>query len=238
MLGLFSLRETRGAATGAPTEPVDRAADPSVLVSCAAPQEAAQLQPPAGSRRASSARANRPTWAFQAGARRSGGADGGAQHGGNSCVCCTRPQPMQQTLDELDFERGLWGACSIGDLARVQELLKLRERDPNERDLSDYTPLHYAARAGHAQVCTLLLNNRAAVDARAGQAAATPLHRACAAAHVEVAQLLLRHNASPTLQVRTLAHPSPHTASARRVAHSLKISPPRVHSHCSSSALA
>jgi len=91
MLGLFSLRETCGAATGAPTKPADRAADPSVLVSRAAPQEAAQLQPPAASRRASSARANRPKWAFQAGARRSGGADGGAQHG-NSCVCCTRPQ--------------------------------------------------------------------------------------------------------------------------------------------------
>ena len=77
---------------------------------------------------------------------------------------------MQQTLDELDFERGLCGACSRGDLARVQELLVRRERDPNERDTSDYTPLHYAARQGHEQVCALLLGKRAAVDATAGEA--------------------------------------------------------------------
>ena len=93
---------------------------------------------------------------------------------------------MQQTLDELDFERGLCGACSRGDLAHVQELLVRRERDPNERDTSDYTPLHYAARQGHEQVCALLLGKRAAVDATAGEALATPLHRACAAGHVQV----------------------------------------------------
>jgi ankyrin repeat protein len=97
-----------------------------------------------------------------------------------------RQQAMEQTLDELDFDRGLWGACSRGDLGRVEELLNVRKRDPNERDLSDYTPLHYAARHGHVQVCGLLLRKRAAVDARAGEAAATPLHRACAGPHVEV----------------------------------------------------
>ena len=113
-------------------------------------------------------------------------------------VCCE--QPMQQTLDELDFERGLCGASFRGDLARVQELLDQRMRDPNERDLADYTPLHYAARHGHAHVCALLLRKRAAVDATAGDAAATPLHRACAGAHVDVAELLLRHRASPGLQ--------------------------------------
>ena len=74
----------------------------------------------------------------------------------------------------------------LGDLGRVEELLNVRKRDPNERDLSDYTPLHYAARHGHVQVCGLLLRKRAAVDARAGEAAATPLHRACAGPHVEV----------------------------------------------------
>ena len=93
---------------------------------------------------------------------------------------------MQQTLDELDFERGLCGASSRGDLSRVQELLGRRERDPNERDTSDYTPLHYAARQGHEEVCVLLLGKRAAVDAIAGEARATPLHRACAAGHVQV----------------------------------------------------
>jgi len=123
------------------------------------------------------------------------------EHGLNgNCDCCVRPVPCQQTLDELDFERGLWGACSRGDLARVRELLDLRGRDPNERDHSDYTPLHYAARHGHVDMCTLLLNKRAAVDTQSGQAAATALHRACAAAHVQVTPM------SPALG-RTNSHP-------------------------------
>jgi hypothetical protein len=105
---------------------------------------------------------------------------------------------MQQTLDELDFDRGLWGACSRGDLDRVTELLDERKRDPNERDLSGYTPLHYAARLGHGQVCSLLLRKKADVDPLAGESAATPLHRACGASHIEVSrhccgQLARRH---------------------------------------------
>ena len=93
---------------------------------------------------------------------------------------------MQQTLNGLDFDRGLWGACSRGDFDRAQELLNQREHDPNQRDLSGYTPLHYAARKGHVQLCQLLLRNKAQVDPFAGESAATPLHRACGAGHVEV----------------------------------------------------
>jgi hypothetical protein len=29
---------------------------------------------------------------------------------------------MQQTLEELDFERGLWGAASRGDVERIKTL--------------------------------------------------------------------------------------------------------------------
>ena len=109
---------------------------------------------------------------------------------------------MKQTLDELDFDRGLWGACSRGDLDRVTGLLNERKRDPNERDLSGYTPLHYAARLGHDHVCSLLLRKKADVDLLAGESSATPLHRACGASHVEVfrrccGQLARRHVVCP-----------------------------------------
>lgn len=93
---------------------------------------------------------------------------------------------MQQTLDELDFDRGLWGASSRGDFDRAAELLNQRGHDPNQRDLSGYMPLHYAARKGHVQLCSLLLRNKAEVDPLAGESAATPLHRACVASHIEV----------------------------------------------------
>ena len=34
------------------------------------------------------------------------------------CECCLRPLPMQQTLDEMEWERGIWGVASAGKLDR------------------------------------------------------------------------------------------------------------------------
>jgi hypothetical protein len=34
-------------------------------------------------------------------------------HGGN-CECCLKPLPMQQSLDEMEWERGIWGLSSNG----------------------------------------------------------------------------------------------------------------------------
>lgn len=41
---------------------------------------------------------------------------------GQECECCAQPQIMQQTLEELDFERGIWWAAASGDIQRMQEL--------------------------------------------------------------------------------------------------------------------
>ena len=53
-----------------------------------------------------------------------------------SCPCSkSAPSPYGQTLDELDFERGLWGAAVNGDLDRVQRC------QPN-KDFPRLNPLH------------------------------------------------------------------------------------------------
>mmetsp|Transcript_58531 Transcript_58531/g.137818 ORF Transcript_58531/g.137818 Transcript_58531/m.137818 type:complete len:246 (+) Transcript_58531:3-740(+) len=119
---------------------------------------------------------------------------------GGNCDCCAKPQPMQQSLDEVDFDRGLWGAAVRGDADRVSFLLLNRERNPDELDSSGYAPLHYAARGGKVDVCGLLLQRKASVDLRAGEGRATPLHRACTAGAHDAVALLLGWKASPTAE--------------------------------------
>ena len=64
---------------------------------------------------------------------------------------------------------------------------------------SGYTPLHYAARGGHAACVTLLLQARASVLART-QGGATPLMRAAFAGHADVCTLLLRAGSAAEAQ--------------------------------------
>lgn len=69
--------------------------------------------------------------------------------------CCSHGEGRVavQTLEEMEFERGLLGAAKDGDLQKVRSLL-IKAHDPNKRDQYGYTPLHYAARAGHLKVNT------------------------------------------------------------------------------------
>ena len=64
---------------------------------------------------------------------------------------------------------------------------------PNGR--SGYTPLHYAARAGHMDCVSLLLRSGAPVHARTSAGGATPLMRAAFAGHTNVCKTLLRAGA-------------------------------------------
>ena len=60
------------------------------------------------------------------------------------------------------------------------------------------TPLHWAARNGHATVGTKLLQGNAAVDPAAANGV-TPLHSAARNGHAAVAELLLQANAATRL---------------------------------------
>ncbi|NXY89027.1 ANR39 protein, partial [Alcedo cyanopectus] len=102
---------------------------------------------------------------------------------------------VYQSLPEMDFERGIWGAARDGDERRVLELLE-RRGEPGQPDLAGYTALHYASRNGHLGVCQLLLQRGARCDART-PGGATPLHRASYCGHLDVARLLLAHGADP-----------------------------------------
>ncbi|XP_070820796.1 ankyrin repeat domain-containing protein 39 [Chaetodon trifascialis] len=116
------------------------------------------------------------------------------------CACCSHPvssPSVYQTLNEMDFERGIWSAAMDGDLQRVSSLVQ-KGTDPNLRDSAGYTALHYASRSGHQAVCRFLLENGACASPRT-PGGATPLHRSAYCGHLDVVRLLLQHRADPML---------------------------------------
>lgn len=101
-------------------------------------------------------------------------------HHDHSCNCNNATSSVTQTLDELDFERGIWFAAQYGDLDRVKKLV-LQHTPVDITDKSGYTALHYAARNGHLDVCKFLLSNGANINAVTKSGQATALHRAVSA---------------------------------------------------------
>lgn len=95
-------------------------------------------------------------------------------------TCTTTASSVCQTLDELDFERGIWFAAQYGDIDRVNKLLS-QGTHVDVCDNAGYTALHYAARGGHLGVCKLLLSRGANINATTKSGQATALHRAATA---------------------------------------------------------
>lgn len=104
-----------------------------------------------------------------------------------------------QTLDEMDFERGIWSAALEGNTNRIHHLL-VNGTNVDSVDTAGYTALHYAARSGSVDVCNLLLQYSANVNVTTKAGLATPLQRAALAGKEKVVELLLKRGADPKLQ--------------------------------------
>ncbi|KAK7090121.1 hypothetical protein V1264_009963 [Littorina saxatilis] len=114
----------------------------------------------------------------------------------HDCGCHTASSSVHQTLDEMEFDRGLWSAALSGQEEDVKKRLDKGD-DVNAKDKSGYTALHYAARSGHLQVCRLLLSHGSDVNSVTNTGQATPLHRAAYMGHHDLVKLLLQHKADP-----------------------------------------
>ncbi|XP_026571072.1 ankyrin repeat domain-containing protein 39 [Pseudonaja textilis] len=118
------------------------------------------------------------------------------RHEDGTCSCHpSSVQSVHQTLDEMDFERGIWNAALNGDLEGVKRHVLSCGR-PNEPDPFGYTALHYASRNGHYDTCLFLLGHGASCNVRT-HGGATPLHRAAYCGHRAIVELLLDHGADP-----------------------------------------
>ena len=88
----------------------------------------------------------------------------------------------------------LYYAAMLGFRDLADRLIAEHPEHVNARGGLEQTPTHVAARAGHADILSLLLEHGAEVDAR-GINGQTPLHRASWQGKVEAGQCLLDHGA-------------------------------------------
>jgi len=123
-----------------------------------------------------------------------------------SCGCALRPQPVQQSLDELEFERSACKAALDGNVPRLEHLASTRPHLLDEASGgAGLVPLHYACRAGKVAAVQFLLRHGSSSSAGGGGGArggawrafctsvggATPLHKAAASGHAEIVAMLL-----------------------------------------------
>ncbi|KAF9358155.1 hypothetical protein BGX26_002372 [Mortierella sp. AD094] len=121
-------------------------------------------------------------------------------HGQPGHICNLTPNLVSESLDEIVFSRSIHAACIANNFTRVQTILSKgsvsRGISPaNVLDSAGYSALHYASRAGNKEICTLLLNAGADVNAKTPELGATPLMRAVQQNHLAVARLLVSYGA-------------------------------------------
>jgi len=115
-----------------------------------------------------------------------------------NCGCLQHSSETQQSLSELEFERGIWNAAIYNEVDRIKYFIS--NGKTNERDNFGYTALHYAARNGNKEICELLIKDGRANLNAITKGGATPLHRASMMGHLKIVQLLIEFNAILNIQ--------------------------------------
>ncbi|KAF9173868.1 Elongator subunit elp6 [Mortierella sp. AD010] len=122
-------------------------------------------------------------------------------HGQPDHNCNHTSNLVSESLDEIEFSRSIHAACIANNFTRVQTILSKGSASQgispaNVLDSAGYSALHYASRAGNKEICTLLLNAGADVDAKTPELGTTPLMRAVRQNHLAIARLLVSYGAS------------------------------------------
>mmetsp|Transcript_14000 Transcript_14000/g.42272 ORF Transcript_14000/g.42272 Transcript_14000/m.42272 type:complete len:181 (+) Transcript_14000:154-696(+) len=119
------------------------------------------------------------------------------------CACCARPNLAAQSLEELDFLRSACNFAQTGNHSKLESFIAAHPASVNDDGCggqSGFTPLHYAARAGHLDCAKLLLQNGCDINKQTRAGGATALHRAAYMGHLDVTHLLLSSGADVVLQ--------------------------------------
>lgn len=113
--------------------------------------------------------------------------------------CCHHVTGCEQTLDEIEFEKSIFGCAVVGDLTRLKQIVAKRDgntRCLNDQDRSGFTCLHYAARNSHVDICKYLLAQaHVNVNLKTNSCQSTPLHRAAYVGSSRIVEMLLERGA-------------------------------------------
>ncbi|CAL1135747.1 unnamed protein product [Cladocopium goreaui] len=88
-------------------------------------------------------------------------------------------------------------ACRSGDLIKLKQMLSDGSFETSTLDRFGGSGLHWAASAGHLEVCRLLVEHKASVDFADKKSGRTALHWASRQGHLEVVQWLLAEHQIP-----------------------------------------
>ena len=133
---------------------------------------------------------------------------------GTSCVC---ESPNVGTPEDCHAENSLHAAAGLGDLDAVNHFIaavhggKSVVEVVNEKNGAGETPLHQAARNGHAAVVAALIAAGAEVNA-ADTAGFTPLHQAALNGHVVIVLTLIAEKADVNMDDDNFGFTSLHQA--------------------------
>eukprot|EP01132_Coremiostelium_polycephalum_P007580 gene7580-9321_t len=107
------------------------------------------------------------------------------------CLASGGDSSFTQTLEELGFERGIWGSISAGDRKRVESLLRNNKKWANAIDPSGYYPIHYASRDDSLiDIVEMLIDYDAKINVKTN-GGATPLHRSSFCGALKITKLYL-----------------------------------------------
>ena len=93
-----------------------------------------------------------------------------------------------------NYQPVIWTAAESGDIDSVKYTLFKYPQCVNKPDLIKQTPLHWAARSGRYEMCKLLIEKGADVNAKSNDGS-TPLHWAAIKGQPRICKLLLDNGA-------------------------------------------
>ncbi|XP_031300507.2 ankyrin repeat domain-containing protein 26 isoform X2 [Camelus dromedarius] len=105
--------------------------------------------------------------------------------------------PPRYHIRDKDLKK-IHKAASVGDVARVQQILLLRKNGLNDRDKMNRTALHLACANGHSAVVTLLVERRCQLNLYDNENR-TALMKAIQCQEEACVTILLEHGADPNL---------------------------------------